>query len=151
MLCLHLSNLAECCCNCREPFFLSDVCSLGVQHGVLFVFTIGSGSQIFHRGANNPGRVHGSNLYHPTFEEFEERFGMLTLLLCSLKEDGSNLLIALFLCHTCKEGISITCLRFSGKRGKQVFLCASSFNRLFHSLVFLFVRFILISLCKSRY
>ena len=65
-------------------------------------------------------------------QQFEPDLGVLFLVVGGFGKDRSQLLIALFLCLGCEEGVLVAGLAFTSESLPQVFLCLAASQ--FHSI-----------------
>ena len=119
VMALDLADEAELLRQLGKALFL---CGLGeriVHVGPLVVFALSGGEQIVGGGAD-------------ALELFEPHLGVLLFVVRGLLEERSDLLIALFLCLGCEEGVLVAGLAFTSESLPQVFLCLAASQ--FHSI-----------------
>ena len=74
------------------------------------MFTRCCSAKILKRITDYTSRIAGSDFYHTAFEELEHTFCMLFFLISCFCENGSDLFVTFFLCHTCKISVTHSCL-----------------------------------------
>jgi hypothetical protein len=101
--------------NFLEAFFSRGLCEGRIKGTPLMVFAARSSLQVVNSRAYDAGRERSRYFDIAAFEEFEETFGMLLLLIGCFFENVAYLDESLFPCRAGKVSISISGLGLTGK------------------------------------
>jgi len=98
-----------------EPFFVCDLGKTRIHFGCLIIFTFGGVGEILLGGPNHTSRKSGCYFKVTALEKLEKPFGMLFFLIRCFEKNGGDLLKTIFSGLAGKIGITIPCMRLTGK------------------------------------
>ncbi len=103
-----------------EPFLIGHIGKTGVQCSPLHFLPGRRSLQLSQGAPGDTGGIPGRNRSFATFKELIEQFAVLQLVFGRLKEDASDLFIALLFGYAGGNGVAVPGLRFTGKGSQQI-------------------------------
>ena len=111
-----------------KTFFASDAGKLGIEFVSFFELACLGSLEVLFGGADLACGIHSGDFEGAAFEELKETLSVYALLFCCLTEEVCDFLVAVLVCLTGKEEVTVGGLAFAGKGLQEVLLGLCTFD-----------------------